>query len=99
MKKIIEKTNGKATILDATELYTQGLTNGLCNEAASQGKKINFVVTGKEATDKVSFMDYGWSSLNGISKRIQKFISLDNVKEKVKPIQEAMEYDTKKGIK
>ena len=99
MKKIIKKTNGKATILDATELYTQGLTNGLCNAAASQGKKINFVITGKEATDKVSFMDYGWSSLNGISKRIQKFISLDNVKDKVRPIQEAMEYDTKKGIK
>ncbi len=61
-------------------------------------KKINFVVTGKEATDKVSFMDFGWSSINGISRKIQRFISLDNVKKQTKPIQEAMEYDYTKNL-
>ena len=99
LKVIISKTKGKAIILNATDLYTQGKTNGLCAKAASEGKEISFVVTGKDACDNISFMQQGWSSIHGISRRIQRFIELRNTEEQAKTIQEAMEYDYKKGQK
>lgn len=99
LKAIISKTKGKAIILDATDLYTQGKTNGLCAKAASEGKEISFVVTGKKACDNVSFMQQGWSSIHGISRRLQRFIDLRNTEEQAKTIQEAMEYDYKKEQK
>lgn len=97
LQNIFSKTTGQVMVMSATDLYTQGRTTGLCTDAASKGKEIAFVVTGKKSCDNVSFMNFGWSSLQGISKRIQSFINLENVKEQTKQIQEAMEYDYKKG--
>ena len=99
LQKIISKTKGKAIILDATDIYDQGKTNGLCSKAVSEGKKISFVVTGKEACNNVSFMKFGWTSIQGISRRIQRFIDIRDTKEQAKTIQEAMEYDYQKGTK
>ena len=96
LRGIIARTQGYATCLDATDLYKGGYSSGQCGKAANEGKEIAFVVTGKQANKALSFMDYGWSSVNGVSKRLQRFISLDNVKEQAKQIQEAMEYDYKK---
>ena len=96
LRGIIARTQGYATCLDATDLYKGGYSSGECGKAANEGKEIAFVVTGKQANKALSFMDYGWSSINGVSKRLQRFISLDNVKEQAKQIQEAMEYDYKK---
>ncbi|MBQ8886350.1 MAG: hypothetical protein IJY61_01435 [Candidatus Gastranaerophilales bacterium] len=99
LEAIISKTKGKAIILDATDLYTQGKTTGLCANAAAEGKEISFVVTGKEACNNVSFMQFGWTSIQGISRRIQRFIDLRNTEEQVKTIQEAIEYDYTRGKK
>ena len=44
-------------------------------------------------------MEYGWSSINGISRRLQRFIDLRTPKIQAKTIQEAMEYDYKKEQK
>ena len=99
LEEVISKTRGKAIILDATDLYTEGKTNGLCAKAAAEGKEISFVITGKEACNNISFMQFGWSSIHGISRRIQRFIDLRNTEEQAKNIQEAMEYDYKKGQK
>lgn len=96
LRSIIAKTQGYATCLDATDLYKGSHSDGQCAKAANEGKEIAFVVTGKASNKALSFMDYGWSTLNGVSKRLQRFISLDNVKEQAKQIQEAMEYDFKK---
>ena len=56
-----------------------------------EGKEIAFVVAGKEDVEKVSFFAPGWGSINGISKHIDRFINLDNVKLQAKAIQKAMQ--------
>lgn len=99
LNKIIAKTRGYATSMDATHLYKGSFSDGQCAKAANEGKEIAFIVTGKAANRALSFMDYGWSSVNGVSKRLQKFISLDDVKTQAKQIQEAMEYDFNKEQK
>ena len=99
LQRILKNTKGVANYSNATHLYQGRKTNGLCSKAVQDGKEIAFVVTGKENNRNISFMEFGWSSINAISRRIEKFISLENVPEQAKAIQEAMEYDYKKGTK
>ena len=99
LRGIIAKTNGYATCLDATDLYKGGRSSGLCSAAVTEGKEIAFVVTGKASNRALSFMDYGWSTVNAVSRRLQQFISLENVQEQAKQIQDAMEYDCKREQK
>ena len=99
LKKILAKTKGYVDVSDATELYKDFPTRGLCSQAVQDGKEIAFVVTGKENNKNLSFMQHGWTSINAISRRLQRFVELQNVPEQAKTIQEAMEYDYKKGTK
>ena len=99
LNDIISNSKGKAIVLDATDLYKQGKTDGLCAKAVSEGKKVSFIVTGMDSCKNISHMQFGWSSINGISRRLQRFIDLRNTEEQAKTIQEAMEYDYKKGQK
>ena len=99
LRKIIAKTQGHAYFSYATDLYKGSSTRGLCNQAVRDGKEVAFFVTGKENNDKLSFMQQGWTSINAISRRLQRFMDLKNIPEQAKTIQEAMEYDYKKGQK
>lgn len=91
LRNIVSKSKGNGYFMEATSLYTNRKGSGLCTDAAKSGKEVAFVVTGKEATDNVSFMNYGWSSINGVSRHIDRFVELTDVKEQAKAIQEAMQ--------
>lgn len=99
LKGILVKTKGYVDISDATDLYKGAPTRGLCSQAVKEGKEIAFVVTGKENNKNLSFMQFGWTSINAISRRLQRFVELKNIPEQAKTIQEAMEYDYKKEQK
>ena len=71
---------------DATDLCRRNTGDGLCTQAAKSGKEVAFVVAGKEHYNNVNFMRPGWSSLNGISQQIDRFIELDNVKNNLKQL-------------
>ncbi len=90
LKAIVNRSRGDGFFLSATHIYKDRKSDGLCTEAAKQGNEIAFVVAGKEDVEKVSFMHPGWSSVNGISNHIDRFIQLSNVKEQAKAIQRAM---------
>ncbi len=90
MKAIVNRSKGDGFFLSATHLYKDRTGEGLCTEAAKQGDEIAFIVAGKEDVEKVSFMYPGWSSVNGVSNHIDRFIKLTNVKEQAKAIQRAM---------
>lgn len=74
--------NSSITILDATDIYQNNRGGGILTQAAHDGKDICFVVTGKEDCEKVSFMDYGWSTINGVSRHIYKGFDLDKISER-----------------
>ena len=78
LKEILEKSDGNSLVLDATDIYVRNQGNGLCTKSAKRGKKIAFVITGKDI-DRACFMESGWGSVNGISRHIYKFIDLNNV--------------------
>ena len=64
---------------DATLLYKENHTGGLCDQAVNQkGQDVVFITTGKNVDD-VKFMQHGWGSLNGISKHISDFADLATV--------------------
>lgn len=94
VRQIVKKTRGFGMVLDATDLYIKNTGDGLCTQAAKEGKEVAFVVAGKEDYNNVNFMRHGWSSLNGISHHIDRFIELDDVKKQAKAIQKMM----KKGL-
>jgi len=87
LKDIIQSSKGNGMVYNATDLYINREGDGLCTQAARQGKEIAFVVAGKKDTDKVSFMESGWSSINGISRHLDRFIELTDVKKQVRAIQ------------
>lgn len=90
LQNIVNKSKGNGMFISATDLYVNRAGNGLCTQAAHQGKEIAFVVAGKEDTNKVSFMEFGWSSVNGISRHIDRFIELTDVKKQSRAIQKMM---------
>ena len=94
VKQIVRKTRGFGHFFNVTDLYKKSSTNGLCSEAVQNGKEVAFVVAGQEDYNKVNFMSPGWTSLNGISQHIDRFIELDNVKKQSQAIQKMM----KKGL-
>ena len=108
-EEVVEVVEKKKRIVNTDRLeekgkdFLLGLAKFIDENAtvSSQAKEneISFVVTGKEACKNVSFMQFGWSSIQGISRRLQRFIDLRNIEEQAKTIQEAMEYDYKKGTK
>lgn len=82
--------NSSITILDATDIYQNNRGRGILTQAAHNGKDVCFVVTGKEDCKKISFMDYGWSTINGISQHIYKGFDLDKINEcDIKEIKES----------
>ena len=61
---------------DATLLYKENHTGGLCDQAVNQkGQDVVFITTGKNVDD-VKFMQHVWGSLNGISKHISDFVNM-----------------------
>ena len=91
LKSIVNNSKGEGFFLSATHLYKDRNGEGACTNAAREGKEIAFVVAGKEDVEKVSFFAPGWGSINGISKHIDRFIELNNVKLQAKAIQKAMQ--------
>ena len=82
--------NPSITIHNATEIYKNNRGRGILTQAAHDGKDVCFVVTGKEDCEKISFMDYGWSTINGISQHIHKGFDLDKIsKWDIKEIKES----------
>ena len=90
LKKIIGSSKGEGLFLDATSLYKEKAGDGLCTNAAKEGKEVAFVVAGKKDVNKVLFMEHGWTSINGVSHHIDRFIELDDVKKQAKAIQAMM---------
>ena len=90
LRQIVQKSAGSGAFFNATDLYKNRQGDGLCTEAANNGKEVAFVVAGKEDYDKVYFMRSGWTSLNGISHHIDRFIDLENVKKQARAIQKMM---------
>lgn len=94
VKQIVRKTRGFGHFFEVTDMYKKNTGDGLCTQAAKSGKEVVFVVAGQEDYNKVNFMSPGWTSLNGISQHIDRFIELDNVKKQAQAIQKMM----KKGL-
>lgn len=90
--QIIDTYNGiydsldekKSTIsfINATEIYQKNRGNGILTKAAHDGKEVGFIVTGKEDNDKINFMRFGWTSINGVSHHIYKAFDLDKIEGK-----------------
>ena len=93
VEQIVKKTRGYGMFFDATDLYRRNTGDGLCTQAAKSGKEVAFVVAGKEDYNNVNFMRPGWSSLNGISQHIDRFIELDNVKKQSQAIKKMIRKD------
>lgn len=90
LKNIVQKSKGNGIFIEATDLYINRVGNGLCTQAAQNGKEIAFVIAGKKDVDNVSFMNQGWGSINGISQHINRFIELTDVKKQARAIQKMM---------
>ena len=88
MQKFLSKIEGEKNIItqNATDLYLKGDTDGLCSKEVKKGNEIYFVVAGKKDNDKVKFMAPGWGSINGISRQLDEFILLNDIKENVEEI-------------
>ena len=93
MTNTLNSSEGKVSIHNATSLYIGNNSKSQYTNAVQQGKKVAFLVTGKEATDNIEYMKYGWTSLLFISKKIERFISLsDDNKKNIVPVLEAMKH-------
>lgn len=93
ISKTINSSEGNASIYNATGLYLGDKSKSQCTKAVNDGKKIAYIVTGKEATKKVRSLDYGWSSLSRIRGKVERFIFLgDNDKKNIVPVLEAMKH-------
>ncbi|MBO5948076.1 hypothetical protein J6Q66_04495 [bacterium] len=90
-KQIVEETKGYGLFFDATDLYKKSPAYGLCTDAVQRGQDVAFVVAGKEDCNNVNFMRHGWSSLNGISHHIDRFIELYDVKKQTRAIKMMMQ--------
>ena len=90
LKNIVQKSKGNGIFIEATDLYINRIGDGLCTQAAQNGKEIAFVIAGKKDVDNVSFMKSGWGSINGISQHINRFIELTDVKKQARAIQKMM---------
>ncbi|MBQ8634691.1 hypothetical protein IJ425_00875 [bacterium] len=93
MAKVVKSSEGNASIHNATSVYLGNNFNSRFAKAIENGKKIAFVVTGKEATDKIKFLEYGWSSLASLSRKVERFISLgEDSKKDIVHVLEAMKH-------
>lgn len=91
--KIINSEKGNASIHNATGLYIDDNLMSQCANAVKDGKKVAYVVTGKEATEGVRALEYGWSSLSRIKGKVERFIFVDdNNKKNLVPVLEAMKH-------
>ena len=90
LKTVVERAKGSGIFFDATDIYVNRVGSGLCTDAAHNGKEIAFVIAGKKDVDNVMFMRQGWGSINGISKHIDRFIELVDVKKQAQAIKKMM---------
>lgn len=71
----------RLSVMRATELYKNNpIVGGFCTESVSEGKEIDFYVTGKNVHD-VRFMEFGWGSINGVSRHISSAYTIKDDKE------------------
>jgi len=66
-------------LFSATDIYENSKQEGILANVAHEGKKVALIVTGEKDCNNVSFMEFGWTSLNGISQHILKAFNLDNI--------------------
>lgn len=70
----------KLSVMRATELYENSpVAGGLCSKAVKEGKEVDFYVTGKNVHD-VRFMEFGWGSINGVSRHIDSAYTIQDDK-------------------
>lgn len=70
----------KLSVMRATELYENSpVAGGLCTKAVKEGREVDFYVTGKNILD-VRFMEFGWGSINGVSRHIDSAYTIQDDK-------------------
>ena len=74
--------NSSIRYIDATQIYQKNNGKGLLTKVAHNGKDVAFVVTGKSDNEKIRFMEFGWTSINGISQHICKAFNVDKIRKK-----------------
>lgn len=82
--------NGESLALPATSIYKNNKIQSPFTDYVGAGKNISFVVTGKEDVKKITTHVLGWTTLEEISKQIDKYIILKDIKQQMREIKRSM---------
>lgn len=82
--RIVREKSGNKNlmIIPATDEFMIRKNKGVLEHAAKVGKKqIALLITGQKDYDRVNFQEYGWATIDGISKHIKEIFNLNKINE------------------
>ena len=101
LHSIVRNSSGKYGLygVDNRKLKTAETADTFIQQAKANDQDVYILVAGKKDLNNVILGKKGWNSISGICRKINKYITLKDVRQDVKPILAAMKEDDESEIR